>query len=551
MFNSKQTNLLGYANKQTSGFLNTGKGIAATTVSGNGAEKFSTTGDPFVDQFGSVGMYKKPRPIADIWTDMAILWRNPRLAVMFVLYIRMITRITQVFNSNPTNSVQKGAGLRFEGISRMLWLAIYHPDIFWRNINLFISVGSWKDIIMMLSYDLQYHGWEGRKLNWDQFGKLLLAGLENPNSTHLIRKYLPQIKANSACRTLEAQADNIIAKWICSLVFGSKSNSSSYKAYRKLKSEGTAHTWQQLISQGKHKLINFDTVHGRALAQMVSSKYLKNHGLEQVYAAWIANKPVAKFTGFVYELASNIGKAVNKYQQDTINAQYNTLLEAAGKLKQNYIVVKDTSHSMDSTAHGTNMSSYHIAKSLSIFMGNMIQGWFHNHYIDFSTEATLREIQGTNFVDHWKTEQRLASANTNFLAVAKLFVNIRKKGVSEDEFPQGIILISDGEFDKTNMFDKTNIEAFKTILRERFSANYVNNLKFVFWDIHNTFYGNSRKTKFETFGPQPNVFYLSGFDPSVITFLTGVEGKANTIPTTAAELFRVAMDQEILQMVQV
>jgi len=102
--------------------------------------------------------------------------------------------------------------MRHEGIFRMIWLHFKAPEIFWNNITLFVNIGSWKDIITMLSYDLQYNGWESRKLNWDNFGKLLLAGLENPNTSELVKKYLPQIKSNSQCKTLEAQADNIIAK---------------------------------------------------------------------------------------------------------------------------------------------------------------------------------------------------------------------------------------------------------------------------------------------------------------------------------------------------
>jgi hypothetical protein len=51
---------------------------------------------------------------------------------------------------------------------------------------------------------------------------LILVGLENPNHSELIKKYLPQIKSNSQCTTLEAQADNLIGKWICSLLFGGK-----------------------------------------------------------------------------------------------------------------------------------------------------------------------------------------------------------------------------------------------------------------------------------------------------------------------------------------
>ena len=118
----------------------------------------------------------------------------------------------------------------------------------------------------MLQYDLIYHNWNNRVLDWNKFGQLIVAGLENPNSSELLKKYLPQIKAHSKCTTVEAQADTKIAKWIYSLLFGAGNKPSSYKMYRKLKSSGTAHEWQQLISRGKFLNIDFNTIHGRTLS---------------------------------------------------------------------------------------------------------------------------------------------------------------------------------------------------------------------------------------------------------------------------------------------
>jgi hypothetical protein len=49
-----------------------------------------------------------------------------------------------------------------------------------------------------------------------------------------------------------------------------------YKQYRKYKSEGTAHTWQQLISKSLHNSIDFNSIHGRALYLLAKSKYFQN-----------------------------------------------------------------------------------------------------------------------------------------------------------------------------------------------------------------------------------------------------------------------------------
>lgn len=553
MFNSKQKQLITLDSKPTSenSFINNGLKTSSITKSENGAMKYSTTGNDFVDQFGKLGSYKLPREFSDISKDMSTLWaNNPYLTVCFIFYIRTITRIVSLFNGNKTNSVQRGSGLKHEGIMRMMWLSIHHPNVFWNNIHLYISIGSWKDIIQMLSYDLQYNGWNNRVLDWDKFGKLILAGLDNNNTSELIKKYLPQIKANSNCKTLEAQADNIIAKWICSLLFGGKKESYvNYKQYRLLKSKGTAHEWQQLISQGKHKLVDFNTVHGRALSLMVSGKYLANQGLEDKYEEWLSNKPIAKFTGYVHELFAKI--PTKKYQIDTLNKQFEGLVETAKKgINQNtsFIVVRDTSGSMQSTATGTNQSCFNVAKALALFFSSMLpKGAFANSFIEFNSNAKMHQWKGSTPFEKWSNDRCSHIGSTNFQSVIDLFCTIKSQGTHENEFPTGIICISDSEFDPSQL-GKTNVEtALHKLYVAGFSNSYIKNFKIVLWNLQS--YG--RGNKFETYGNVENVYYFSGYDGSIISFLTGNEHQIKPAPKDAAELFQAAMEQEIMQMIQI
>jgi hypothetical protein len=109
-----------------------------------------------------------------------------------------------------------------------------------------------------------------------------------------------------------------------------------------------------------------------------------------------------------------------------------------------------------------------------------------------------------------------------------------------------------GAFNKTD-FNDSNVNAAKAkLLNAKFPLEYVNNFKFIFWDIPNSHYGNSKEsTKFETYGNVPNVYYFGGYDGAIVSFLTGQEGKAGDLPKNAEELFLAAMDQEVLKMVSV
>ena len=529
------------------------------TTSGNGALKLTSTGDPFVDQFGLISQYRQLRPYSSVSKDMQELWNiDPMYTLKLLFYIRLITRKVKFSNGTETSKVQKGAGLRHEAFMRMLWLAVNHSDVFYKNLPLFITIGSWKDIIQLMSYDLQYHGWNNRVLDFNKMSDFILAGLENPNTCNLVKKFLPTIKAKSKCRTLESQADTIIGKFLTHKLFDGgefspKLHSKNYHLYRKLKSSGTAHEWQQMISRSQFN-IDFSKVHGRALALLVSGNYLKNHNLEKDYENWIKKQPVAKFTGFVYELFKGLNLNSPLYKKYTIDKQFENLIQTAkegSSTESSFIVARDTSGSMDSKVVGLDITSNEVAKSIALYFSYLLKGKFANSYIEFDRKTELKYWEGNSPSDKYLKNTSYAYGNTNFLSIATLFIEIYKHTPIE-KFPSGLICVSDGEFDGYGKDKcKTTFQLFKErLLKAGFPKDYVDNFKIVLWDIPNTFYGNEEiRPKFESYADTPNFFYMGGFDPAGITFLLG--GEVNkSIPKTPRELFEAAMNQEIMDYIQ-
>ena len=527
------------------------------TTSGNGALKLTSTGDPFVDQFGLISQYRQLRPYSSISKDMKELWDiDPMYTLKLLFYIRLITRKVKFSNGTETSKVQKGAGLRHESFMRMLWLAVNHSDTFYKNLPLFITIGSWKDIIQLMSYDLQYHGWDNKVLDFDKMSDFILAGLENPNTCNLVKKFLPTIKARSKCKTLESQADTIIGKFLTHKLFDGgefspKLHSKNYHLYRKLKSSGTAHEWQQMISRSQFN-IDFSKVHGRALALLVSGNYLKNHNLEKDYENWIKKQPVAKFTGFVYELFKGLNLNSPLYKKYTIDKQFENLIQTAkegSSTESSFIVARDTSGSMSSNVKGLNISSNDVAKSIALYFSYLLKGKFANSYIEFDRKTELKYWEGNSPSDKYLRNTSCAYGNTNFLSIATLFIEIYKH-TSIEKFPKGLICISDGEFNDSGD-NKTNFQSFKKrLLKAGFPKDYVDNFKIVLWDIPNAFYSfDEIRPKFESYADTPNFFYMGGFDPAGITFLLG--GEVNkSIPKTPRELFETAMNQEIMDYIQ-
>lgn len=555
MFSQKKTQLfkapvsLTTTTESNNSFISAGLQTSAETLSGNGALKYSTTGNPFVDQFTSLGSFKQPRSYSDIVKDCELLWaKDKEKAVKMIFFIRIINRKVTFFDGTQTEVSQKGGEIKYEGIMRMVWLSQKAPKIFWDNIGLFVSAGSWKDIFLMLQYDLTFNGWEGKVLDWKKMGNLILEGLKNENTSELFKKYLPQIKATKNCRTVEAQANTMIGKWICSLIFGSKEEQTgaTYKQYRKLKAAGTAHEWQQLISKRQISDLDFSKIHGRALSKLVKSKFLKNQGLTEKYENWITAPETkdVKYTGFVCELFQNLNINASKGEKETVNKQFKTLVDKGGSSEQlNLIVVRDTSGSMGSNAIGIDMACGDVAKALALYFSEFLTGKFSNSWIEFNSRAEMHTWEGDNPVDKWFNDASEYVGSTKFLSVVELFALIKKKGVAEKDFPTGILCISDSEFDPAQLGD-TNVDAARKILKDAgFSKEYIDNFVIVLWNLQSGYYGKDTGKKFETFGNVKNVYYFSGYSGSVISFLTNKIG-------TAAEVVDAALEQELIQRIK-
>lgn len=552
MFRSKQKRLFetdtvtttATSVKTNNGFILGGLKETSKTSSENGALKYTTTGDDFVDQFGKLEAYKVPRKFSEISKDMELLYsQDPELTLAFTVYMRIISRKTVVLGK--TLPVQMGAGLKHESIMRMMWLENKNPTMFYKNLIIFVSAGSWKDVFQMLQYDLVYNGWDGKVLDWTKMGNIIVSGLNTESEVNLVKKYLPQIKAKSKCKTVEAQANVMIAKWICSLLYGSKSNSASYKQYRKLKSSGNAHQWQQLISKGKFDLIDFSKVHGRALNKMVRSKFLENHGLTEKYEKFISNPEVdaVKYTGFVHELFQRMqGIEHDNVKRQTIDKQFNQLVKQAKDSEKfsKLMVVRDTSSSMGMQAEGAGMSCYDLAKALGLYMSEFLSGPFQNHWIEFNSRAQMHEWKGLTATEKWYNDHSCYLGSTNFQSVIDLFCELKTQGIDEADFPTGILCISDGEFNASDL-NRTNVEtARKKLQNAGFSKQYSDDFVIVLWNVW-----RNQGSKFDTHGFAPNTFYYSGFDGSTLALLTGDKIK------TSRDLFNEAVSQQLMNYLSV
>lgn len=216
--------------------------------------------DKFDKQLKEIGI--KSKTFNEISKNMEILWKiNPKKCVNFILKLRTIENTSKLFED--------------ESMMNLLWLALNHKYSFFQNVHILTHI-NWKDIITMMSLDLQYHGYENRQLDWNFFRATLFAGLINSETTEKVKNILPKCNLNS--NTLEDQSLVIIAKHLACYMF--KNDSNKTKKYTEYITSNKIINFDNLIK------IDFKTVHGKSLSLIVGKQFLQDNNLLNIFEKW-------------------------------------------------------------------------------------------------------------------------------------------------------------------------------------------------------------------------------------------------------------------------
>lgn len=525
------------------------------TLTENGALTNKSTGAVLTDQFGKAANYRG-RSIDEVFADQKALWdEDADKALRFPFYLRMITRKTKVNDENTTDKVQKGQGARDESFKRLLWIAAFHPESFYKNIWVLPLIGSWKDIWTLLFYDVEF---KVNALKKDVMFELIKQGLLCHTHVDLIKKFMPRIKSNGKCKTSWTRVTNQLAKDFANY------NKISYEDYNHLKTSGSAHDFQKAICAKRFDDLEWSKIPGRALNQLTNSKFLENHGLEKNYTEWVVKQPTAKFTGYVHELGHQVIKSVwarrdniPLYKKVTWNKQFDELIRKAqedDKITGNVWCALDTSGSMTSPVVG-DISAYDICISLGVFFSTLNKGAFNKNVIMFDYESHVKQLKGdlTDMISDIVYSQ-IAWGSTNFQSVVDEIVRIRKENptIPLEDYPKTLLVVSDMQFnpadEKGAVSEKTNYEVAKAKLANVFPQKWVDEFKFIWWDC------TSRKSDFPATLDDGGCYFMSGFDGSIISMLCGEEVEAKEMlekkSITMEEVIDSALNQEILNYIK-
>lgn len=526
----------------------------------NFALAHASTGSELADQFGSAGS-QRGRKLGEQFADQSKLHaEDPVAALRFVFYLRMVTRKTRFVHprneeTEKTDTVQRGQGNRDESFGRYLWYAATNPDVFYGNIWLMCTVGRYQDV-----YDLCFLA-RSNNLKIDE-KRLISAAFEYAalaGEIDLFKKYAPLVKASSKISTDRAKVMNSLARTLRGILGANDAQ------MRRWKSGGEAHVWQQKISRELYRQINFDAIPGRALARLTGGDFLTNNDLEDRYIEWIKSKPVAKFTGYPYELGKRVSTDMPLSRRLTVDRQFDGLIKTGksddGAITGNVWCALDTSGSMSMSHNAVDDSGtlpLAVCLSLGIYFSVLNTGPFHRHAIMFDDISRVIELKG-DFCDMWQqiTSKSTAWGSTNYQSVIDEIVRIRQRypDVPLEDFPDTLLVVSDMQFNPANghesrghnFNEQTNHEKAMNKLRAVFPPHWVRDFRVIWWDV------TGRRTDNKpTHISEGGTYVFSGFDGAIISLLLGGDAEIETQDEDEdtpelVQIIHKALNQQILQ----
>ena len=416
----------------------------------NGAATHRSTLSHCLDLFATVGALRSAEDSEITGRFLRAYGEDPDLAMKILFYAR---------------DIRGGLGERRVFRTVLRQLAFLHPHSVEKNIFCIDEFGRWDDLLSLLDTPCEQAALARVK---EQFDEDMAALDTDSGSLSLLGKWLPSVNASSAATVRQAKR---VARYL-------GLNDAQYR-----KALSALRAGIRIIENDlREKNYTFDYSKQPSGAMFKYRKaFLRNDGDRyRDFFCRVAEGRETLHTGTLapYELIRPFfDRQVTEGELAAIDATWNALEDFTGD--ENALVVVDGSGSMYCQ---TDPMPITVALSLGIYYAERNRGAFRNHFITFSENPRLVEIEGGDILEKLRHCARYNEvANTNLQRVFELILNTAvRHGVPQEEMPARLCIISDMEFDRcTRDAGMTNFR----YARELFAQAGYKLPEVVFWNV--------------------------------------------------------------------
>ena len=474
-------------------FANAVKTNTNVKLTENGARAYSTTGKALLDLFAQIGALR-PRTEKEIADKYAAAFAaDPMLATKMLFY---------------AGNVRGGLGERRTFRICLKWLAQNHADIVVKNAALIPHFNRWDSMFVLIGTAAEKEMWKviADQLNTD-------------------------MAAVAASKGKKAQPISLLAKWMPTETASSKDTRAlarkcmtnlglTPRAYRKVLSALRKHlrVVETSMSAQEWEAIQYAQVPSYAMKNY--RKAFAKHDPDG-FAAYKASlvkgeTKVNASTLFPYDLVSQYTRSRGYWGMRAANPD--TIVEAQWKALPNYIkgennilVMADVSGSMAGRPMDTSIG-------LATYFAQHNKGDYHNLYMTFTDQPHFIELrEGATLAECIaKVMSTDVGYNTNLEAAFDYILkHAVTNGVSNDELPKALVVISDMEIDR---YMRQNRMDFVDAMKAKFARYGYTLPKLIMWNVQ------ARNDTFLT--KQEDVLCVSGQAASTFRELCGnLDGK--------------------------
>lgn len=457
------------------------------TTTENGAITYKSTLNPCLDYFGMAGSFRTRDYIDKMLIFGKAFEHEPLTALKLLFYMR---------------DIRGGQGERELFRDTIAFLSTHYPQTVAKNIHLIPEYGRWDDLYALVGTPV-----EGEV--FDLIKNQLLLDL-NSTTPSLLGKWL---KSENTSSRKSRQLGALTRKRL----------GLTPKQYRvALSSLRTKiNIVEKLMSANEWDKIEFDKIPSKA-GLKYKNAFARRDMLR--YKEFALNEDTKVNAGAIYpyEVVEQALDCLGPYwrpnrvddvQRAMLSKYWNNLPNYLEGTNKSMLAMVDTSGSMNGTP-------INVAISLGMYMGERLNGPFHNHYMSFSNRPQLIKIEGNDFVDKvYNIYKTNLISNTNIEAAFELILDTAKSSrLLQEDLPETLIVISDMEFDRAvSPQDRRQKATLIELMTDKYRRAGYKMPNLIFWNV------NARQNNIPAIGD--GISYVSGFSPTIFEqIVTGKTG---------------------------